>query len=145
MSDLVIERLLHPDEQDFTDLYTLLQDFSHLKNMDDLKANLAPLLANPASALIVARIDGRIVASCVVTLLYKTSRIESHLDDVIVDPNMRGHGLGTDLCEAAINWARDAGADRMELTSRADREAANKLYRHLGFKVRETNAYTMKL
>jgi ribosomal protein S18 acetylase RimI-like enzyme len=37
--------------------------------------------------------------------------------------------------------AEGAGAKTVELTSRPSREAANRLYRRLGFEIRETNVY----
>jgi hypothetical protein len=40
--------------------------------------------------------------------------------------------------------ARDAGAGGVALTSNPKREAANRLYQHLGFKLWETNLYFYK-
>ena len=37
--------------------------------------------------------------------------------------------------------ARAAGAKTVDLTSRPAREAANRLYRRVGFQLRETNVY----
>jgi GNAT superfamily N-acetyltransferase len=145
VSSVQIERLASLDAQDLEDLFDLLRDFSHLNDQAQLETNVRVVLANPASAALVARNAGRVIGICIVTLIYKTSRIESRLDDVVVSKALRGHGIGTKLCKAAIQWAREAGADRLELTSHSKRTTANKLYHELGFRVRETNVYTMKL
>ena len=46
-----------------------------------------------------------------------------------------------DEARGALARARAAGARRVDLTSRPTREAANRLYRRLGFVPRETNVY----
>jgi ribosomal protein S18 acetylase RimI-like enzyme len=46
---------------------------------------------------------------------------------------------------AAIQLAEQSGARHLNLTSRPDREAANRLYRRLGFDHRETNVYRLML
>ena len=58
-----------------------------------------------------------------------------------MDAGARGHGVGEALNRAAIEEARSRGAITVELTSRPSREAANRLYRRLGFEQRETNVY----
>ena len=45
----------------------------------------------------------------------------------------------------ALDRARQAGATTVDLTSRPSREAANRLYRRIGFEQRETNVYRYKL
>jgi ribosomal protein S18 acetylase RimI-like enzyme len=64
---------------------------------------------------------------------------------VIVDESARGAGIGELLTNAAIDRARSAGARAVGLTSRPAREAANRLYLRLGFEMRDTNVYRLKL
>jgi len=45
----------------------------------------------------------------------------------------------------AMNYARENGAKSVDLTSKPSRIAANKLYRDLGFELRETNVYRYKI
>jgi ribosomal protein S18 acetylase RimI-like enzyme len=45
----------------------------------------------------------------------------------------------------AIELAREAGASNVSLTSNPSREAANSLYRNMGFQQRETNLYIFHL
>ncbi len=49
------------------------------------------------------------------------------------------------LCREALNRASAAGARTVDLTSRPSREAANRLYRRLGFVERDTNVYRWSL
>ncbi|KMY23970.1 Ribosomal protein S18 acetylase RimI [Actinobaculum suis] len=63
------------------------------------------------------------------------------VEDVVVDSAARGHGAGKELVEAALAQAQKVGARTVDLTSRPSREAANRLYRRVGFQPRETNVY----
>jgi len=63
------------------------------------------------------------------------------IEDVVVDENARGKGVGEALNRRAIEIAIQAGAKTIDLTSRPSREAANRLYQRLGFSVRDTNIY----
>jgi ribosomal protein S18 acetylase RimI-like enzyme len=49
------------------------------------------------------------------------------------------------LCRAALEYAQAEGADTVDLTSAHSRVEANALYRSLGFVLRETNVYRMKI
>jgi ribosomal protein S18 acetylase RimI-like enzyme len=49
------------------------------------------------------------------------------------------------LNRAAIAEARRRGAKNVSLTSRSSREAANRLYRRLGFEPYDTNLYRFDL
>jgi len=66
------------------------------------------------------------------------------IEDVVVDEAYRGKGIGRDLMKRAIEYAGSSGARSVDLTSRPDRVEANKLYRELGFLLRETNVYRYK-
>ena len=63
------------------------------------------------------------------------------IEDVVVDAAAGGQGIGTALIEAMIMRARELGCTTVDLTSRPSREAANRLYRRIGFEQRETNIY----
>jgi GNAT superfamily N-acetyltransferase len=55
------------------------------------------------------------------------------LEELWVRPPARGTGLGRALLEAAMNLARERGADRIELNTSVDDHAARGLYRSTGF------------
>lgn len=63
-----------------------------------------------------------------------TPRLDCYLAELYVAPERRGQGLGRALMEAALDAAREQGADYIDLnTSEADR-AARRLYESLGFR-----------
>jgi ribosomal protein S18 acetylase RimI-like enzyme len=67
------------------------------------------------------------------------------IEDVVVDQSQRGKGVGRELTLFALGYAKSKGYKAVELTSRSSRIEANKLYRNLGFILRETNVYRYNL
>ena len=107
--------------------------------------DLADLVRDASSTLMVARSDGgQIVGALTLTVYRVPTGIRSIIEDVIVDNSARGQGIGDALMKYAINLAREKGAQNISLTSNPMREAANRLYLRVGFKKRETNAYQYK-
>jgi ribosomal protein S18 acetylase RimI-like enzyme len=66
-----------------------------------------------------------------------TAALDCYLAELYVEPPARGRGLGRALMEAAIEHARERGADRMELGTSEQDVAARGLYESLGFSNRE--------
>lgn len=102
---------------------------------------LDEIASSPSTVLFLARVDGAIVGSLTLATFRIPTGLRAWIEDVVVDENARGHGVGEALNTAAIDEARRRGAVTVDLTSRPSREAANRLYQRLGFKARETNVY----
>ncbi len=107
----------------------------------------AELAAIAASAvLLIARDDDRAITGTLTLTFYRIpTGLQSRIDDVVVDQAARGRGVAEALSVEAIRLARDAGARNVTLTSRPDREAANRLYVRLGFLRIDTNVYRYPL
>ena len=58
-----------------------------------------------------------------------------------MDAGLRGRGVAGLLTEEALGIAREAGVRTVDLTSRPDRDSANRLYERLGFRRRESTVY----
>ncbi len=106
---------------------------------------LAAIVDNPESVLFVATHDGAIVGSLTLALYRIPTGVKAWIEDVVVDADARGHGVGDALNRAAIDEARRRGAKHVSLTSRPSREAANRLYQRLGFEPYPTNVYRYSL
>jgi ribosomal protein S18 acetylase RimI-like enzyme len=105
---------------------------------------LVELVATPGTSLIVAR-DGDTVLGMLTLIVYRVpTGIRAWIHDVVVDEDARGRGVGEALTAEALRQAEDAGAITVELTTRAERETANRLYQRLGFVRRETNVYVWR-
>jgi ribosomal protein S18 acetylase RimI-like enzyme len=107
-------------------------------------AELAELVAAPGTSLIVAR-DGADVLGMLTLIVYRVpTGIRAWIHDVVVDEAARERGAGEALAREALRLAEEAGAISVELTTRVEREAANRLYLRLGFEQRETNVYVWR-
>ena len=109
------------------------------------RAELEALVASEASTLFVARVDGRIAGSLTLAMFRIPTGVRAWIEDVVVDESARGHGVGEALNRAALDHARANGPITVDLTSRPSREAANRLYKRMGFEQRDTNVYRFTL
>ncbi len=109
------------------------------------RSQLEILVTSEASTLFLARVEGRIVGSLTLATFRIPTGVRAWIEDVVVDEQARGHGVGEALNRAALDLARAEGAITVELTSRPSREAANRLYLRMGFVVRDTNVYRYTL
>ncbi len=109
------------------------------------EAELHDIVTSDSSVLFIARLDNRIVGSLTLATFRIPTGIRAWIEDVVVDESARGHGVGEALNRAALDEAKRRGAKTVDLTSRPSREAANRLYRRIGFAARETNVYRYEL
>lgn len=111
------------------------------------RAELERIVASDACHLLVALdgdgpgLGGSIVGSMTLVVFPIPTGTRAWIEDVVVDGSARGRGVGEELNRRALELAEQLGARTVDLTSRPSREAANRLYRRLGFEQRETNVY----
>lgn len=105
------------------------------------REELEAIVAGPATTLLLAGPGSDIVGMLTVATFRTPTGVRAWIEDVVVDADTRGRGVGEALTRRAIEVAEAAGARTVELTSRPSREAANRLYQRIGFRPRETNVY----
>lgn len=107
---------------------------------------LTAIVNSDATVLLLVHGPGdTIVGSMTLALFRLPTGVRAWVEDVVVDDAVRGAGVGGALVLHAVGVAQRAGAKTIDLTSRPSREAANRLYRRLGFELRETNVYRYSL
>ena len=107
-------------------------------------AELAEVIAAPGTVLLVARDDREIVGTLTLLVFRVPTGVRAWIHDVVVDEAARGRGVGEALTREAMRLAEVADADSVHLTTRPQREAANRLYRRLGFTPHDTNVYVWR-
>lgn len=112
-----------------------------IPNLEHLEA----MVANPTVTLLVARDGPKIVGTASVAVYTTPIWVKARIEDVVVDEAARGRGVGEALVRRCIDVARERGVAIVELQSARSREAANRLYAHLGFELRESNVYRLQL
>ncbi len=118
------------------------------------REELEGVVGSPGTTVLVALMQGSggalsgewgVVGTLTLVVFLIPTGIKAWIEDVVVESSMRGFGVGAALVKAGVQAAGAAGARTVELTSRPAREAANRLYRRLGFALRDTNVYRLDL
>jgi ribosomal protein S18 acetylase RimI-like enzyme len=107
-------------------------------------ADLTALLTAPGVVQLAAvHVDfGLQIIGLATLILYRVpTGLRGYIEDVIVDEQARGRGIGEALTQACLDHAKAAGAPQVGLTSSPQRQAANRLYQRMGFELRHTNVY----
>lgn len=105
------------------------------------RERLAEIVASPACHLLLARDGSGVLGSMTLVVFPIPTGVRAWIEDVVVDSDARGRGVGEALNRRAIEIATARGARTVDLTSRPERAAANRLYKRLGFVERDTNVY----
>ncbi|MET9486187.1 GNAT family N-acetyltransferase [Nocardia sp. NPDC006630] len=137
---VTVEVLTVVDEEIVEAFDRLLPQLSSTAQRLDREA-LARLIAAESTTMLVARGGGKIVGTLSLVMFAIPSGLRARVEDVVVDDSARGQGVGAALLEEAKVRAHDAGARTLDLTSRASRTSANRLYERLGFRPRESRVY----
>ena len=95
--------------------------------------DLEEIIGHSACNVLLARAEKKIVGSLTLVIFPLPTGKRAWIEDVVVDKSIRGLGVG--------EIAKMQGVRTIDLTSRPSREAANRLYKRLGFKERATNVY----
>ncbi|HEY3607226.1 MAG TPA: GNAT family N-acetyltransferase [Pseudonocardiaceae bacterium] len=93
-------------------------------------------LVNPNMLVLVADVDGTVVGH-LTGGYYPASDMwlapRADLISFYLQPAHRGGGIGTQLADAFVAWARERGAARLLVSAYATNEAAIRFYQRLGF------------
>ncbi|HNY53176.1 MAG TPA: GNAT family N-acetyltransferase [Bacteroidales bacterium] len=99
------------------------------------------IIRTKGSHLFIAEYQNRIVGMLTLATYPVPTADRYWIEDVVIDKSVRGKGFGREIINFAIEFARQQGAKTIDLTSRPARIEANELYKSVGFRLRETNAY----
>lgn len=94
------------------------------------------MAAQGDNVYLVAELDGRVVGCQQLTLIHGVSRLgatRAQLEGVRIDTSVRGRRIGERMIRDAIDRARTAGAELMQLTTDQRRTDAHRFYERLGF------------
>lgn len=100
------------------------------------EAGLRAIISTPqVGEIMLAEAEGRIIG--MVSLLYTVSTAlgarVAILEDMIVDPDFRRRGVGSQLLEYALQISRERECARVTLLTDADNTGAHRFYERFGF------------
>jgi len=136
---VIVEQLTEADENLVAVVARLLPQLTEARTPPTLEKLQETVTSQQ---LLVVRDDGGAIIGMTTLVLYRVaSGLKGRIEDVIVDESARGRGIGDTLVREAMRRASEAGVLMLELNSMPYREAANRLYKRLGFVRKPTNVY----
>ena len=99
------------------------------------RRGLALMLENERGRVLIAEAQGQVVGMCTGQLLVSTAEggLSLLVEDVVVDEQWRGRGIGRLLMAAISNWARTNKVSRLQLLADRNNAPALDFYRILGW------------
>ncbi|MGI6094803.1 MAG: GNAT family N-acetyltransferase [Lachnospiraceae bacterium] len=128
---MIIEKLKIEDMEQVAELHKLIVPFA--LDLEEAKKTYAKMAENPDYLLLAAKEEGKVVGTatgiCCKTLATPFLVIE----DVVVSPEQRNEGVGTQLMEALEVYAKEKQCAYTILVSSGHRKEAHKFYEKLGY------------
>jgi len=131
-ADLEIRRA---DPSDADAVSGLLRELGHDSPPAKTAQRITRLAGSNRDAIFVAVLDERVsgVAHIHMLPLFQADGHIGRLTALAVAPDCRRQGIGESLVNAAEDFARDGGCERIELTSGDQRTEAHTFYRAIGY------------
>jgi GNAT superfamily N-acetyltransferase len=131
-NDLEIRRA---DPADAPAVAALLTQLGYPTDAAAVPARIARLAVGERATALVARHGGVVVGLATVHLLSVLNRPRdvAWLTALVVDESVRGLGVGRRLVEAVEDFAREAGCERLSVTTQEQRDDARAFYQRVGF------------
>jgi GNAT superfamily N-acetyltransferase len=128
----IVRDIRAPDAEDWRRLWAGYNDFYESILPADVTEYTLRRLLDPTSPLIgrIAETDGRI-AGFTISVLHEstwTMTPSCYLEDLFVDPALRGGGVGQALIQDLIDLGRAQGWSRIYWHTRTDNARARRLY-----------------
>ena len=122
----------------FERLLPQLSESAKIPTWDELST-----IIDSKAGIVLAAVDDedpeeKILGTMTLVVFRIPTGVRSWVEDVVVDKEARGQGIGEKLIRTAIERAKAEGAKTIDLTSRPSRVEAHRLYRRCGFEMRET-------
>jgi GNAT superfamily N-acetyltransferase len=112
-------------------------DNGRVLTVDAAAQILRRIATYPEYAVYVARAnDGSVVGTFALLVMDNLAHMgtpSAVVEDVCVDEQLRGQGIGRAMMHFAMECARGCGCYKLALSSNAKREGAHAFYRSLGF------------
>lgn len=121
--------------------YTLFKQLS--PNKKQMKLDEILMENNPVT-LVGCFIGDRIVGIASMAIYKVISGNKGWIEDVIVDENYRGMGIGLKLIEKLLSISSEKQLSEVLLFTEEHRTAAISLYEKLGFGKKESNIYILR-
>lgn len=109
------------------------------------EAFISSLADDSSSQLLIAEVEGQIVANCSVGIVMKNRRyLHRATLGVSVKQAYWGLGIGRTMMNECIKWCKENGVEQLELEVVTHNERALNMYKSLGFEIHGTEKHALK-
>jgi phosphinothricin acetyltransferase len=95
-------------------------------------------------AFVVCKEGDTLIGTALLSTYKVISGYRGLVEDVVVDSQFRGQGIGRKMMEKLLEKAKKIGLDEVLLFTGHHRKAAIKLYTGLGFELRKSGVYNIR-
>lgn len=147
---ITVEILSNPTEKDLQNINALIPQIAREPHLLSLAELNKVVMQKENCKLVVARAfqkgERPIVGMAVITLRPILTGLLADVEDVVVDENWRGEGVGRAINQKLIDIARNSNAKHISLHTNKARVAANAMYQQMGYKkLEDVNYYRINL
>ncbi len=136
---LTLSELTPEIQNQVADLYQQL-------NANNSQRPLSEILDSDNQVLFIScKINNLIVGTALLSTYKVISGYRGMVDDVVVDASHRGKGIGRKLMQKLLEEGKKIGLDEILLFTGHHRTPAIALYTSLGFHLRKSGIYNLKL
>ena len=124
-----------PTAADVSAIAELLGELGYPAAASEVVTRLNRLIDFPYATILVAEVEGAIagvVTGHVFPSIHATA-IAAWLTTLVVGAAFQSRGVGRHLAAAVEDWARDAGAVKISVTSGMHRDGAHAFYERIGY------------
>ncbi len=124
------------DVKDILQIYAEALDNGKVLSVENAQRIFLKQQQYPDYKVFVAEFEQQIVGTFAILIMENMGHLgtpSAVIEDVGVLPIMQGNGIGKQMMEFAMNYAREKGCYKMSLSSNLRREKAHQFYESLGF------------
>ncbi len=130
------------EEKDFGQVIQLIHELAVFENQTDQLVNNLDRMKEDKEFFhaFVAETDGQVIIGYATFIFcyYTWAGKSLYMDDLYVQPEFRGQGIGTRLINRVIGYARETGCHRLRWQVSNWNAPAVKFYKSLGASINET-------
>jgi len=125
----------HATAEDAPAIATLMAELGYPDDATVVEARVARSCPEGPDTVFIAEFDGEAagVGSVHLIPLFHRDGYLARITSFVVASELHGRGIGTALLKACERWAADHLAERVEITSGDERDAAHAFYERRGF------------
>ncbi len=125
-----------------SDLFTIEKDFN--PDLSKQKKGLELIIKNrnTATVQVAKNTAGKVIGMVTAQLVISTAQgaASAWIEDMVVHSAYRGHGIGKQLLQRTLDWAKENGATRAQLLVDIKNKEALGYYEHLKWETTQLQA-----